>query len=386
MAGYQRLIAGCELVVTDYVHFVPDDDYFSEPAMRRHAELLDATPQTVGAFGHAISFRIVNGPDHEDYHVELRNTAIENRPDYTFHHPITRILYATFEKSRAAYYCLYRRETLLRALLAAQKSSVFKGGSKADGTDSLIDSRCYYFGDLAMTISPLIAGTKINSGLASVGFQKGQSFDKGGESARKNNVPERLPHHRLLLEPSFEFAARAEQFINAMTQEYLDQQPAAEAAAVRDFFTDLTTAFFGALASGTTMISRYNNTCRALAMDPRKTIDELRRETTLTRTWQVTGEEFRNDYASRYAFLTEDVAQHYGVTKFKLYEIGNVDMAAARSLYSFERPSPIGTRESRSGEAKANERAPIDDETESGGWPFAGALARRLLPQGFRRG
>ena len=243
VSGYERTVDGLRQITTPFVQVVPDDDFFSEAAIREHVAIMESTPDATGVYGHAISFQIrSSGNDAENY-AQLRLNRSQNSLDYTFDHPLQRIFYSIFEKSRPAHYCLYRRDVLLRATLAALECSVVpEAAGQAEG-ETLLDSRCYYLGDLAITIMSLILGKKINSGSPAIAFQFGQSFDSG-QNAKKNKVPERVPHQRLLLDPSYNFPLRMKLFVDRMVEEYTSEDANADVQAAKLFFENITLAFF----------------------------------------------------------------------------------------------------------------------------------------------
>ncbi|MBU1211358.1 MAG: TIGR00180 family glycosyltransferase [Alphaproteobacteria bacterium] len=398
VAGYQRLIAGCELVETDYVQLVPDDDYFSQTAMRRHVEILDEHSDAVAAYGHTIAFREMNNAGDQNYHLQVRLPTRENLPDYTFDHPISNIFYSMFERSRAAYYCLYRRDVLLKSLRVAQESSVLVDAGSRNENDSLIDSRCYYFGDLAMTMMPLILGKKINSGLPSVGYQVGQSFDKGA-SAKEHKVPERLPHHRLLLDPSFEFAVRARKYIDCLVSEYSLAHPGSDAEALDGFLTHVTMAFFGTMAANSVLLRTYNQAGKRLGVPGRMRLRAVQNVSKASEILELSqlpdsgsatprGEVIETKRIIRdYQFLTDEISRFYKSDRLEVVTVGNIELELAQMLFSFERPTPYGVKpkpNAKTGEPRSNKTKAVAGAKSRYG--LARAVARRLLPKGFRRG
>ncbi|MBU1211368.1 MAG: hypothetical protein KJ587_08860 [Alphaproteobacteria bacterium] len=386
---YQRLIAGAELVQCDYIQVVPDDDYFSEAAIRYHVEMLDNSPAAVGAFGHVLSFREVNNLGDENHRLHLRLPVCENRPDYIFDHPISNIFYAVCEKGRGQYYCLHRRDVLIKSLRVAQVSSVLLTASSDHEHAAQIDSRCYYFGDLAMTVMPLILGKKMNSGLPSVGYQTGQSFDVG-DGAKKHEVPERLPHHRLLLDPSFEFGVRARKFIATLGFEYLLAHPASDTEAVDEFFTHITMSFFGSLAANSVLLRTYNQAGHKLGVAGRMRIRAVQSVTQISKSvWldKIDGAKAlvpktlgACHITDDYRFLIDDITAFYKTGNLEVATVGNVDIEVAHTLYSFERPTPYGARPKPNAAAKRHNKI-----GRSGGVRSYFRLARRWLTLGADR-
>lgn len=353
VSGYQKLIDGVTRSVMDYVSIVADDDYFNETAMRHHAKMLDEDADAVSAYGHIATFRLTPETGDRASSVRLAIDFDRNRPDYAMSHPIARIFHSMMERTRAAYYSLYRREILLSAFKGAEKYAVVPLIGTEGQPGAHMDPRCFYFGDLIVATLPLIQGKKLNSGLSSFAYQVGQSVDLG-QQAKKNKLPPRTKPYLLPLDPEFEFTRRANIFIDGCLEAYEHADPNADLALLRDFFMQVTMAFFGAVALSAPLITNYNRTLDAFgaSKDLQIPLDKALRSVSKRQplatapnsaaSGPITDTSKTEDMIAAYQFVLNDLHVHSGVTDVQVVLKKSSEIEVSNKLFSRMRETPPG--------------------------------------------
>lgn len=348
-SGYDRMIAGMAEVDTEFAQFMPDDDYFCEPTMRRHVTMLEENPTAVGAYGHSIEFDTVFNKLGEPMHARLWLCQEHNATDDAFEHPIERLFYAFFEKSRSAYFCLYRSEILLRALKGAKKAGVLNL-EHDDGTE-IADTEFFYFGDLAMTAIPLIIGKKLNSHLPMLAYQVGNSVNASTANEDKAAGPVRRTHHMLPLDESYRFLTRAKMLIDTIVEEYEQEHATGKPEVLSEFFAELLIAFLGSVStSGLSLQTMYNRTLGELG-GSRQSMLSMWTKLTLPhmpfdinhgvpqcKVCVANGLTTCQDVRASYGFLISEVPRIMGADRVKIVEKGPTEVEMAEVLYSRQRP------------------------------------------------
>lgn len=342
VTSYDRVLDGIERSQTDYVQVVPDDDYFSDAALRRHVHILDESPDAVGAFGHSVGFLRSKGGDVDDF-IRVDVADYRNQPDYVFDHPLARLHYALLEKSRSSYYCVYRSDAARQVYEAAQSFALL-GAS---------DAQAYYFGDLLITALPVVLGKKVNSGLPAVACELGQSFDTGDQL--DSGVPPRQKHYLLPLDEDFHFRERVQLFVDGVISVYRSHHECPDEAALREFLNSLAMVAIGSTAFTGDWISRYNKLIRTFSVGAEAAVQTFAGITTLHQLLaDGSGEECSvcrsggHDLCDRtrddYAFALDHLLKHHHTEHWRVLEFGPVEMEFARTMYSFERPWPHAMR------------------------------------------
>jgi len=317
--------------------------------LRTHAHLLDESPDAVSAFGHAIGF-LRRGDATTDGVLRLDVAAYRDRPDYVFDHPLVRLHYALLEKSRSAYYCLYRTEVAGRIYAAARTYAQF-GGADSASDGALIDPLAYYFGDLLMIAMPLIMGKKLNSGLPSVACEAGQSFN----AANRSDIvgPPRQPYYLLPADDAFQFPERLRRFVDGLVTEYTRLHDCPDVGELTRFLTSLTMAAIGTTALTGDWIGRYNALLDTLAVDPparvltaarifthHSVLDDPAGPTDCAVCRAGSGDVCRSVRAD-YAFAIDHVARHHGLRRSQVMETARTtELEFAHTMFSFDRPLP----------------------------------------------
>ena len=351
-SGYDRMIAGMANVGTDFAQFMPDDDYFCEPTMRRHVTMLDENPDAVGAYGHSIEFDTVFNKHGEPAQARLWICKDHNATDDAFDHPIERLFYAFFEKSRSAYFCLYRSEILLRSLKGAKKAGVLNLELK-DGTE-LADTEFFYFGDLAMTAVPLIIGKKLNSHLPMLAYQIGNSVNASPASEDKTAGPVRRSHHMLPLDESYQFLTRSKMLIDTMVEEYEREHATGKPEVLQQFFGELLIAFLGSVATAGPALplqAVYNEALRELGGDRQSMLAAWPRLIFHHQPFDITGDGTSckvcaanglttcQTVSAGYGFLLAEIPTIMGVKRLRIIEKSPTEREMTEILYSRRRPT-----------------------------------------------
>lgn len=347
VSSYDRVLDGIERSDTDYVQVVPDDDYFSDSALRRHVQILDESPDAVGAFGHSIGFLRTRGQESEGF-IRIDVAEYRNKPDYVFDHPLVRLHYALLEKSRSSYYCVYRSEVARRMYMASRRFAELD-----QGEGHQIDPRAYYFGDLLVTALPVLMGKKVNSGLPAVACELGQSFDMNVQPG--SSVPPRQKHYLLPLDEEFRFRERVQLFVDGVVSVYKSCHECPDEDALRDFLASLTMVAIGSTAFTGDWISRFNKLVGVFSVGSEsvvRTFAGITKEHQLTAQGSDDGcgvcSSEGHDVCGRtredYSFALDHLLEHHGIAQWRILEFGSVELEFARTMFSFERPWPYAVR------------------------------------------
>lgn len=206
VSGYERIISGIKRSNTDYIQFMPDDDYFNESTMRKHVSLLDEDDSLVGAYGHSLSFNLRRRADGvpdtwiflDHYRHNISNESMEE--------PLKRLFYAIFDRNRNSYFALYRRNVLLDLHESVKEAAVLNTTDKKGNI--VADTEFFYFGDFSMTLFSLMAGKKMNSHLPMMAYEVG--------NVQAGIV--RKVQHELAMDPNFQFVKRSKMLVDKLVQ------------------------------------------------------------------------------------------------------------------------------------------------------------------------
>ena len=249
VAGYDRFIDGLKNVTTDYVQFMPDDDYFNELTMRKHVTLLDKDKDLVGAYGHSLAFNLSKNKKEtfwwllDEY---THNNSDESHPD-----PMKRMFYATFDRNRNAYFSLYRTEVLLRLYQKTSKAGIINSVKKGK---LVADTKFFYLGDFAFTYFSLMAGERKNSHFPMM------AYEIGNEVAEVGKGGERVVHNELVLDKEFNFIKRTKKVVDALVAEYEYHHKTKKPEALRKWFESILLTWLSTLGLfANSSINHLNN-------------------------------------------------------------------------------------------------------------------------------
>jgi glycosyltransferase domain-containing protein len=267
---YDRMIdfINSDICRSEFIQVVPDDDFINKFAIPKHAEILDRNQNAIGVFGKIIDFKLL--PKKKNKKARLMFDKTRNDCNYEQTSPLERIFRATFDKSRASYYCLYRTDIFRKILLVTKEVNYYFSNEKNKQLCEGVDLYDFYIVDFAMHLIGLVIGNKINSSLPYFAIEKGQRFEVT-EEQRNRKTPSRKSHSELLLDKKYDFPTRAQKFIQVMTKVYLEHYTLANSDMVKNFFQDILLAFFGSIATGPKFVNKYIKANKRIEGDDYKT-------------------------------------------------------------------------------------------------------------------